>query len=97
LLEDDVDPLLEEPVLPVEPEEPVEPEPVELESVDPVEPESDGWLFVGAVEPPVEPLPPSCCSCWVAGSGVPVVLEQATRLPDNNRAAALRKNHFLFI
>jgi hypothetical protein len=77
---------LEEPELPVVPVESVDPEPVESVG---------DWLFAGVVEPPVESLP-VFCSCWVAGSGVPVVVEQATRLPDNNRAAALRKNH-LFI
>jgi len=44
--------------------------------------------------PGVVALPPSCC---VAGSGVPVVLEQATKLPDRSNATAAMDTHFLFM
>lgn len=37
---------------------------------------------------------PSGC---VAGSGVPVVSEQATKLPDRSNATVAMENHFLFM
>jgi len=100
------------PVEPVEPEEPVESvEPLvsaePLESVEPAEPESldvpepsVDWLSPVAgvvVESCGAVLPPVGCSCCVAGSGVPpVVDEHATRLPESISVARLTKTHFLF-
>lgn len=53
------------------------------------------WLLVLVELSGVVALPPSCC---VAGSGVlPVLLEQATRLPDKSKATAAMETHLFFM